>query len=456
MAPVLVTLLALAGGFLYGYLCNDRRLPPYELVQRCLSWSRQQPALRTIFFTVTQTFAKRHQPEGRWHRIDDLPDARTEGLSLTQRRAMSQLRTIGYLSGTQKATGLENVTTYDQEQAYNGLNLYTSGHAQQAFLIDMKGSLLHTWACRFRDAFPNRRLPESNEPREHWRRAYLYENGDLLAIYEGVGMLKLDKDSNLIWGSPIAFHHDLFIDEEGNIVTPSREPKLIPRIHEYEPILEDFITVVDPDGNLLKNFSILDVFERSSYASCLKNMPKYGDVTHTNTIEVLDGSLADKSSAFKKGNVIISVLTTNVIAVVDMQQEEVVWALSGQWSGQHQPTFLNNGNILLFDNFGHYGMSKVIEFNPFTQETAWTYEGTPENGFHSRTCGSNQRFPNGNTLITQSDSGRAFEVTADKRVVWEYFNPARTGENNELIATLFEVVRLPPDFPTDWLDKPTN
>jgi hypothetical protein len=34
--------------------------------------------------------------------------------------------------------------------------------------------------------------------------------------------------------------------------------------------------------------------------------------------------------------------------------------------------------------------------------------------------------------------------------VWEFVSPYRAGETGELVATLFEVVRLAPDFPTDW------
>jgi hypothetical protein len=48
--------------------------------------------------------------------------------------------------------------------------------------------------------------------------------------------------------------------------------------------------------------------------------------------------------------------------------------------------------------------------------------------------------------------GRAFEVTPEKEIVWEFYNTHRAGEHNELIATLFDVVRIPQDFPTDWLD----
>ena len=80
-----------------------------------------------------------------------------------------------------------------------------------------------------------------------------------------------------------------------------------------------------------------------------------------------------------------------------------------------------------------------------------TYVGSEERPFYSETCGANQRLPNGNTLIVESDNGRAFEVTPDGTTVWEYVNPHRAGEHDELIAALLDVVRLPRDFPTDWI-----
>ncbi len=62
--------------------------------------------------------------------------------------------------------------------------------------------------------------------------------------------------------------------------------------------------------------------------------------------------------------------------------------------------------------------------------------------------------PNGNTLITESDYGRALEVTPDGETVWEFYSPFSAGENDEYIATLMEVVRLPGDSPTNWLKNP--
>jgi hypothetical protein len=35
-------------------------------------------------------------------------------------------------------------------------------------------------------------------------------------------------------------------------------------------------------------------------------------------------------------------------------------------------------------------------------------------------------------------------------------NPKRTGENNEMIAVIFDMMRIPPDFPLDWIADPAG
>jgi len=61
--------------------------------------------------------------------------------------------------------------------------------------------------------------------------------------------------------------------------------------------------------------------------------------------------------------------------------------------------------------------------------------------------------PNGNTLITESQGRRALEVTPEKKIVWEFLNPHRAGEQEELIAVLMEVTRIEPAFPLNWLEE---
>ena len=107
----------------------------------------------------------------------------------------------------------------------------------------------------------------------------------------------------------------------------------------------------------------------------------------------------------------------------------------------------NLSQLLVFDNLSEQGGSKVIEINPSTHEIVWSYAGTPDHPFECLVCGSNERLRNGNTLITDSVGGRALEVTLDGEVVWDFTNPDRAGDNDELIACLFEVVRLEWDYP---------
>ena len=96
-------------------------------------------------------------------------------------------------------------------------------------------------------------------------------------------------------------------------------------------------------------------------------------------------------------------------------------------------------------------LSRVLELDPFSQAIRWAYDGTEENGFFSGTLGAAHRLANGNTLIVESEAGRAFEVTPDLEVVWSFFNPARGGDDDELVAALYDVVRVPAAFTSSWL-----
>jgi hypothetical protein len=97
-------------------------------------------------------------------------------------------------------------------------------------------------------------------------------------------------------------------------------------------------------------------------------------------------------------------------------------------SGQHAPTPLANGNILIFDNGPHrldqtFPFSRVIEVNPATNQIVWKYQEAFPQNFYSDRISNAQRLPNGNTLINEGMFGRFFEVTSAGEVVWEYVNP---------------------------------
>jgi hypothetical protein len=51
---------------------------------------------------------------------------------------------------------------------------------------------------------------------------------------------------------------------------------------------------------------------------------------------------------------------------------------------------------------------------------------------------------NGNTLITEGNFGRMFQVTPDKQVVWEYLNPYFSeGPDGILVNAIFRATHYP-------------
>ena len=97
-------------------------------------------------------------------------------------------------------------------------------------------------------------------------------------------------------------------------------------------------------------------------------------------------------------------------------------------SHQHAPVALANGNILTFDNGNfrtgaHVPFSRVLEIDPATNAVVWSYADEMVNAFFTAFMGNAQRLPNGNTHITESATGRLFEVTPAGEVVWEYIIP---------------------------------
>lgn len=365
-----------------------------------------------------------------------------------------QLESLGYTAASQPAPRSKNVTVYDPIRAENGLNLYASWRAPEAILMDMRGNVLHRWRYEMDRVWPAAASFAEIDHPDFWRRIYPLPGGDLLAIYEGFGLIRIDRDSNRIWDYPGKCHHDISVTPDGQIYTLTREAKRIPRIHPTELVVEDFIAVLDLQGRELWKLSILECFENSDYAKMLDVLPsRQGDIFHTNTIKVFDGACENFSPYYKKGNLLISILHLDAIAIIDPQQKKVVWALAGMWDAQHEPTLLSGGSMLILDNLGNNGKSRILEFNPFSKEILWEYKGDSQKPFYTMGCGSCRRLSNGNTLITETDFGRAFEVTPQKEIVWEFINPHRSGKNGELIAKIAEMIRLDASYLTGWLER---
>ena len=369
-------------------------------------------------------------------------------------------------------TDQQGVTRYDPSKADNGLTLYTSGHDQKARLIDMQGRVVREWGVPFSQLWDKSAAVKNPQPDSHVyiEKTHLYPNGDLLALYVavgdtpwGYGLVKYDRNNNILWKYLGHVHHDLTVAPDGRIFVLSQEigqDDLPQYPHLKAPRIDDYIVVLSPDGRELKKVRLIDSLLRSPYARLLDTVPWYiqkgaGDYLHTNSVEYLDGTSAQKLPEAKEGRLLLSFREIGTLGVFDPMTGEIVWAMRGPWLRQHDPDLLANGNILLFDNQGHVGpggITRVIEVDPRNQRIVWTYAGTPEEPFESEVRSSQARLPNGNTLITESDGGRIFEVTRPGQIVWNYINPVRArreGDDQDVIPIVSWAERVDPGF-LDW------
>ena len=117
----------------------------------------------------------------------------------------------------------------------------------------------------------------------------------------------------------------------------------------------------------------------------------------------------------------------NMIAVISATSGAIKWKWAdGTTAHQHDVNFTEQGTITIFDNGAHrrgIDFSRALEVDARTREILWEYTDNPPFSFYTIMGGSARRLPNGNTLICETAKGHLFEVTPDKKVVWEYINP---------------------------------
>lgn len=358
----------------------------------------------------------------------------------------------------------EGMTVDKPTKTYDGFTLVSTTNGSQARLLDMRGQVVHQWELPFSQAWT--RPPHIQDPlgdeQVHWFRCHLFPNGDLLAIYQaesdtpcGYGLVKLNKDSKLLWKYEGRVHHDLDVDENGTIYTLTEELKRqAPTGLEYlhTPYVANSLVVLSSDGREVANVPLEEAFRDSAYSLLLsasiaeqetpedrktledrigsRSLFDYavkpgskGDLFHANSVKVLSQARARQFPLFQAGQILISLRNLHTIALLDVRQRSVIWAARGMWKIQHDAEFLDNGHLLLFDNYGSTKGCRVLEYDPVTQAIPWVYSESSSTLFHAVFRGMKQRLPNGNTLIVDPEMGRLLEVTLGKELVWENYGP---------------------------------
>lgn len=357
------------------------------------------------------------------------------------------------------------VVTHERDRVSPGYTLYVTGEDTSAYLIDADGEVVWRWHLPFDAVWPQAEHLQGRPGARDifWRKAELLPNGDLLVLYDGenvtphgIGLARIDKDSKLLWKLSDNAHHDVQVDPDGNIYTLTyriRNEKLGPYQYLDPPMITDDVVILDPDGNELKRFPLDEAIIRSSYRSLLLAVTpnEKGDYFHSNSVHPVSAAAAASLDFANQGDILISLRELATVVLLDGSSGALKWAMRGPWIGQHDAEFLPDGNMLVFDNKGdissRHGNTRVLEFDPQTGQILWQFAGTKESPFSTGIRGAQQRLPNGNTLITESNNARLLEVTPAGEVVWDYRNPARSAFDESRVPVLMWGLRYPESYP---------
>ncbi|MGH1341933.1 MAG: arylsulfotransferase family protein [Nannocystales bacterium] len=360
------------------------------------------------------------------------------------------LESLGYIGAvdiTEEDRGKVGTTVNNEAKAHSGLSLYNpcawgrkfrrAGGGKvlrEARIINNEGEVLHAWST---DYVPG--------PKRGWAIAKMDATGNLYAVNARTGFVKIDWDSNTVWGVKKAFHHDFSIAEDGKVWGLVEHGRHASFDGQNFDLLDNGIVVLGLDGEVEEEFWLFDAlqdmpeFKAHVRKSLSRKAPRGGlahdededgfdeaegrvlfgrDIFHANT---LNFAKKDIEGVWNEGDIITSVREMNMVVVLDRTTHEPKWHWGpGELQKQHDPEQLDNGNLLVFDNGRRRRWSRVVELDPSTSKIVWEYK---DEDFFSNIRGLSQRLPNGGTLVVSSQRGRAFEVTPEGEVVWEYWSP---------------------------------
>lgn len=330
---------------------------------------------------------------------------------------------------TQKRRGT-GVTAYDPDHAYNGYTLFTpiAGNGE-VYLIDMNGRVVHQWKLPYPPGHYGYLLENENLFYNGWVPP---ESNDLRfpfwSLYKAGVALEADWKGNIEWvyKNP-DHHHDARRTKNGNniLLTIEKTPENvarkiqggIPGSEKDTGMWSDRIIEVTPAGEVVWDWH-----------SC-EHLNQLKDQSITSQDSRDHWPMGNSVEEIPNGDILVSFRNISTVVLISKKSGEIVWKLGHEiLAQQHAPTFLDNGNVLIFDNGTQrkstpQTFSRVIEINPETSEIVWEYHDKPVFNFYSAYISGARRLPDGNTLITEGLNGRIFEVTPNGEVVWEYISP---------------------------------
>lgn len=349
---------------------------------------------------------------------------------------------------------------------YNRLLADKKGWKGSIYLVDLYGKPVHSWNTNHQALY-----------------SLLKKDGKLLTVMEipkysqlyppggNTGIIQeLDWNSKVVWEyKNERMHHDIAPLPNGNVAVAMWEKipdetasqlqggadgSVLPTGVKWS----DEIVELDRNGKAVWSWHSHEHMD-PSVDIITPLMPQYA-WSFINGLKYMDKNPIDGSPAY-----LASMRSISTVAIIRKSDGEIIWrSPKGMLNGQHDPTLLANGNILVFDNgldripapFTMYG-SRAVEINPKTNKMVWQFDGgtgvIDKVKFNSPIVGGAQRLPNGNTLITDGARGHLFEVTQKGELVWDFVSTYTTEKTGAFPNTFLFKTRRYGESEINWPER---
>ncbi len=308
-------------------------------------------------------------------------------------------------------------------------------------LIRRDGTVLNEWKLRAHELFDDPSFFR-DAPATDWNAithgTIATPGGDIVFSFESGGMARLDRCGQPLWTTPgvIAHHSPNWMADGGIVVSGGRrvdKPNAEIPWPFAGPYWEDLVFKLDASGEKVFERALTELFIENGMEALITSTgffrTRTGGEFHLNEVEELSPELAPDFPMFEAGDLMLSLRNRNMILVTDPEVTRIKWWTIGPFIRQHDPDFQKGGTITVFDNHSddsldgaRGGGTRIWRIDPATGAAVTLYGGRDGQRIFTPERGTHQMQPNGNLMVTEAQSGRAFEVTPEGRIVWEYVN----------------------------------
>jgi hypothetical protein len=318
-----------------------------------------------------------------------------------------------------------------------------------AWVVDQQGNLLHAWP--FTELTRNGiNVVQAGSKILTAIDAHLSPDGELFVQFSFIGagydglLAKFGRDGKLLWSRRGNTHHWFDVEDSGSVLSLGfvkgrsllelPKWKVTDRCRRGEHAIIDTIIEIGPDAKIVKEVDLVGVFVASDYSGLLPLSTTPCDPFHMTSISSLPKTLNTAYPALTAGDMLLSALSLNSIAIVDRASYRIKWIETGLTNLHYSPRFVGNNKIMAIEfapGNAEISVARLVTINLATRKLAQVFP-RPEPGsgksetFHPGIFGAQRISLNADmthVLVTNAKLGKVFAIDLDRgTVAWEYAN----------------------------------